>query len=436
MFRWCWVLFFVSTWPLVLSQYSQYPRLSTLAGSGAAGYADGAGTLALFSGSRGMAVDLNGNVYIADTANHRIRMVTTAGVVTTVAGSGVAGYADGTGTSAKFNSPSGIAVDVKIAAPNGMLYVCDSGNHRIRVINSGVVTTLAGNGTAGYADGTGSSAMFNSPSGVFAFVYWGGRLYIADSLNHRIRTVTSAGVVTTVAGGGVAGYSDGVGTQALFNFPYGVVMDYGQYGSGNLLITDRDNHCIRMISGTTVTTPVGTAGVAAFADSTGSLAAFFNPTGFACNGGSNFVVADRDNYRVRSISLPNSFTFVVTTVAGNGSAATAVDGTTGAATALYSPYGVALQNNVNSVYVVGGNAVLKVTSFACTSADAACAALGDLYYATSGAGWTSTGWNVASGGYAWNYCSFNGVTCVNGNVTQLCVPLLPGKRVAIRTHEL
>lgn len=416
MFRWCRVLLFVSAWPLVLSQY---PKAITFAGGPVGGYADGTGSLALFSASNGVAVDLNGVIYIADTANHRIRRVSTAGVVTTVAGSGVAGYADGTGTLASFSSPTGIAVDVRLSSPNGMLYIADSGNHRIRVINAaGVVTTLAGNGTAGYADGTGSGAMFNSPSGVFAFVYWAGKVYVADSLNHRIRMVTSLGVVTTLAGSGVAGYSDGVGSRATFNFPFGICGDYGYTES--LYVTDRDNHCIRSLSGdgtllSVVTTPVGTAGIAAFADGTGSLAAFFSPTGLACNGYGGFAVADRDNYRVRRISMLNAWTFPATTLAGNGSAAT-----------FDKPYGVAFQPNSGYVYATSGNAVFRAMSFLCTSSDATCAALGDLYYATNGPGWTLTGWNVASGGQAWNYCSFNGVTCVNGNVTQLCVPLLPG----------
>ena len=146
--------------------------VSTLAGS-TQGYTDGTGTSAQFSYPTGVAVDGAGNVYVADRYNHRIRKITASGVVSTLAGSGTSGYTDGTGTSAKFDYPTGVAVDGA-----GNVYVADQNNHRIRKITeSGVVSTLAGS-TYGYTDGTGTSAKFNYPFGVA--VDGAGNVYVAD----------------------------------------------------------------------------------------------------------------------------------------------------------------------------------------------------------------------------------------------------------------
>ena len=174
------------------------------------------------------------------SVNHRIRKITTSGVVSTLAGSGTSGYADGTGTSAQFNYPSGVAVDGA-----GNVYVADRYNHRIRKITtSGVVSTLAGS-TSGYTDGTGTSAKFYYPSGVA--VDGAGNVYVADLSNHRIRKITASGVVSTLAGSGTSGYTDGTGTSAKFTYPTGVAVD----GAGNVYVADYNNHahsknnCIR-----------------------------------------------------------------------------------------------------------------------------------------------------------------------------------------------
>ena len=208
--------------------------VATLAGS-TAGFADGTGGAAQFNGPYGVAVDYSGTAYVADGNNHRIRKITSAGVVTTLAGSGARGFSDGTGVAAQFNYPIGVAVD-----SSGTVYVADAGNNRIRKITpAGVVTTLAGY-AAGSADGTGGAAQFKDPRGVA--VDPSGTVYVADYGNHRIRKITPAGVVTTLAGS-TAGFADGTGSAARFNVPFGVAVD----SSGTVYVADYCNHRIRKI---------------------------------------------------------------------------------------------------------------------------------------------------------------------------------------------
>jgi len=202
---------------------------------GTEGYKDETGTEAQFSRPTGVAVDSSGNLYVADTDNDRIRKITSGGVVTTFAGS-TAGHQEGAGTATQFNRPSGVAVD-----SSGNLYVTDTGNHRIRKITSaGVVTTLAGS-KWGYHDATGTAAQFFFPTGVA--VDSSGNLYVVDHSNNRIRKITSAGKVSTLAGSATRGKEDGVGTAAQFDYPTGVAVD----SSGILYVADYLNHCIRKI---------------------------------------------------------------------------------------------------------------------------------------------------------------------------------------------
>jgi sugar lactone lactonase YvrE len=212
--------------------------VSTLAGSGTYSYLDGTGTGAHFNQPRGVAIDASGNLFVADTSNQRIRKVTSAGVVSTLAGSGAPGAADGVGTSASFNNPYGVAVDA-----TGVVYVADYSNHLIRKITpAGVVSTLAGTGTAGSANGTGTNASFNSPRGLA--IDANGAVFVADYGNHLIRKITSEGVVSAFAGTGIRGSANAVGTLASFNNPADIALD----GSGHLWVTDSNNHMIRKIT--------------------------------------------------------------------------------------------------------------------------------------------------------------------------------------------
>ena len=293
--------------------------VTTLAGTGSSGSADGTGTAASFYSPGGITSD-GTNLFVAGINNHIIRkIVISSGVVTTFAGTGSTGSSDGTGTAASFNFPFGITND------GTNLFVVDAQNHLIRkiVISSGVVTTFAGTGSRGSADGTGTAASFNAPGGITSD---GTNLFVADVGNHLIRKIViSSGVVTTIAGTGSTGSSDGTGTAASFNLPFGITND-----GTNLFVVDAQNHLIRkiVISSGVVTTFAGTGSFGS-ADGTGT-AASFNAPGIT-NDGTNLFVADRRNNTIRKVVIS---TGVVTTFAGTGSAGSA-DGTGTAASFNY-----------------------------------------------------------------------------------------------------
>ena len=210
--------------------------VTTLAGSGKAGAVDGTGTSASFNMPSGITTD-GSNLYVADISNNKIRKIVIAsGVVTTLAGSGAEGAVDGPATAASFNHPNGITTD------GSDLYVADFYNHKIRkiVIATGVVTTVAGTGTSGAVDGTGITASLNHPNSITTD---GSNLYVADTFNYSIRQILiTTGVVTTLAGSGTAGAVDGPGTAASFNTPAGIATD-----GSTLYVSDLSNNKIRKI---------------------------------------------------------------------------------------------------------------------------------------------------------------------------------------------
>ncbi|MFZ1301435.1 MAG: NHL repeat-containing protein [Candidatus Microsaccharimonas sp.] len=266
--------------------------VSTLAGSGSSGYNDATGTSAQFYSPLGITTDSAGTIYVADTYNNRIRKITPAGAVTTLAGSGTAGFADATGTSAQFNRPADIAVDA-----SGTVYVADGNNYRIRKISpSGVVTTLAGSGTSGYADGNGTAAQFSALAGIS--VDSSGTIYVTDPNNRRIRKVTSNGVVSTLAGSGASGNNDGTGTAAQFTTPMGIAVD----GFGTVYIADLGGNVIRAIAPNTVVTTLAGTGSSGFADGAAASAQFSLPYQVTVDGSTcTLYIADSVNSRIRKI---------------------------------------------------------------------------------------------------------------------------------------
>jgi hypothetical protein len=309
----------------------------TLAGlAGSPGSTDATGSAARFSGPYEVSVDTAGNVFVADTNNNTIRKVTSAGVVTTIAGTaGASGSTDGTGSAARFYNPYGISLDAA-----GNIFVSDTNNHTIRKVTSaGVVTTLAGAaGSPGSTDGTGSAARFNAPYELS--VDTAGNVFVADRSNHTIRKVTSAGVVSTLAGSaGSAGSTDGTGSGARFNQPNGVSVDT----AGNVFVSDIINHTIRKVtSAGVVTTLAGTAGSAGSTDGTGSAARFNYPHGVSVDTAGNVFVGDVYNQSNRNVTSAG----VVTTEAGLSGSAGSNNGL-GTAARFYYPHGVAVDATGN-----------------------------------------------------------------------------------------
>jgi sugar lactone lactonase YvrE len=317
--------------------------VTTLAGNLNSGSSNGMGTAASFNHPSGVAVDPAGNVYVADYGNNLIRAISSSGVVTTIAGNGSQGSSNGTGTAASFKSPSAVAVDAA-----GNLYVADEANNLIRKISpSGVVTTLAGPnfpGSSGSAGGPSGPASFSSPSGVA--VDASGNVYVADYNNFLIRKINSSGVVTTFAGNGSQGSANGIGLAASFDYPSGLGID----ASGNIYVTDQGNNLVRMISPSgTVTTLAGPN----FPAPNGTAGYFNLPSGVAVDASGNVYVADYGNNLIRKITSSG----VVSTLAGNGSV-----GSANTIASFEQPTGVAVDAAGNVYVADNGNNLIRMIS--------------------------------------------------------------------------
>jgi gliding motility-associated-like protein len=307
-----------------------YGQVSTFAGSGVAGSADGTGTTATLRAPTRTVIDPSGNVYVADRDNNLIRVISPNGVVTTFAGNGASGFTNGIGTIASFHQPNGVAID-----DLGNIYVADATNNAIRKITPGrIVTTLAGNGTQGATNGTSTAATFYYPYGLTVDV--AGNIYVGDTNNNLIRKIDAAGTVTTFAGNGVGALVNGTGTAASFYHPGAIAFDV----AGNIYVADGQNYVIRKI------TPAGVVTTYAGSGSIGSInspmlsASFNSPSGICFDAAGYMYVADITNNLIRKIDPQGN----VTTLAGSG-AAGAINGIATAASF----------NRPNDVQAASGN---------------------------------------------------------------------------------
>jgi serine/threonine protein kinase, bacterial len=268
--------------------------VNTFAGTVTPGFLNGPSASAKFRGTANIAFDAAGNLFVADEENQMIREITTAGNVITVAGTGTAGYKDGAAASAQFNGPEGMVFD-----GSGNLYVADGHNNVIRKINiaSATVSTYAGTGAIGFNNGALASATFNSPYGLANDA--SGNIYVTDVVNNAIRKITvSTGTVSTFAGTGAKGLANGPAASATFYYPLGCFFDSG----GNMFVSDTYNNVIRKISSSGTVTTFAGSGVAGFSDGPASTASFNFPIGITVSGNGIFV-ADTHNNCIRKITI-------------------------------------------------------------------------------------------------------------------------------------
>jgi sugar lactone lactonase YvrE len=314
------------------------PTINTVAGSGSFGFSgdNGPATAAGFNSPRGMAFDAAGDLFIADGGDNRVREVNhITGVITTVAGNGTGGYSgdNGLATAAELNDPTSVAFDAA-----GDLFIAETGDNRIREVNhaTGIITTVAGNGTGGYNGDTiaATAAELNEPDGVA--IDAAGDIFIADQWNDRIREVNHVtGVITTVAGTGSGGFNGNniQATAAELFFPEGIALD----AAGDIFIADQWNDEIREVNHVTgIITAVAGTGSSGFTGDNGpaTAAELNNPFGVALDAAGDIFIADHNNNRIREV---NHATGVITTVAGNGSSGFTGDNGPATAAELNSP---------------------------------------------------------------------------------------------------
>ena len=344
--------------------------VETLAGTGAAGSSDGLAANATFASPNGVAIDADGNIYVADGTNRTIRKISN-GVVSTLAGSAAVGQADGSGTAASFQFPFGIAVN----PVDGALIVTDFGRNQVRrVTPEGEVTTIAGNGTAGDTNGSGSVATFRSPAGVA--VDSNGTIYVTEASGHRIRKIVKTGAnprlpasytVSVLAGSTasppVSGSVDGVGSAARFNGPRGLAVD----ADGTLYVTELTNRKIRRVTSAGEVVTIAGTGAAGSDDGNGNVATFVAPQGVSVVPGTNtLLVSNSGGQNIRQVKLKpgtspaSAGNWEVDTIAGTGAVGSA--GGKGDIATFSTPIGLAIDGSGN-VYVADSvnNKIRRIT---------------------------------------------------------------------------
>jgi uncharacterized protein (TIGR03437 family) len=316
---------------------AQSQTITTYAGNGAVSFSGDGGlaSSAALNHPKGLAFDGSGNLYIADSDNYRVRQVSPTGVITTIAGTGNNVYSGDGGNPlfASFSDLSGVAVDF-----SGNIYIADSSNRRIRKIANGIVTTIAGIGVQGFSGdgGPATSAMLGRAEAIA--VDTGGNLYYADSVNQRIRKIASSGIISTVAGNGVAGYSGdgGPATSASLNFPVGLALD----SAGNIYIADANNSRVRKVTpGGIISTIAGNGQEGFSGDGGAAVSASLNlPSDVLVDGGGNLYIADAGNNRIRKVTSSGQ----ISTIAGTANNGFAGDGGPAAQATLNYPWGLAM----------------------------------------------------------------------------------------------
>lgn len=324
----------------VLTVFFQYQvsaqNISTIVGTGAATFTgDGGPALsASINVAWGVAVDTAGNVYIGDGSNNRIRKINTAGVITTIGGTGPATYGGdgGLATAAQLNFPSGVDVDTF-----GNIYISDANNHRVRKITAtGIISTIAGTGIAGFSGdgGLATAARIVFSDGIC--VDDAGNVFIPDPSNHRIRKVNTSGIITTYAGTGVGGYTGdgGLAVSANIDYPSDIDAD----ASGNIYFTDFQRHVVRKITPAGIITTVAGNSIPGFSGDGGAatLAKLYYPTGIDVDACGNIYISDRTNNRIRVVNSDGT----IATVAGNGIAGFSGDGGPATTAKISNPHGL------------------------------------------------------------------------------------------------
>lgn len=352
------LLFLLST--VAGATLGQAQTITTIAGipPGASGFVGDGGpaSVAKLKAPQSMVKDAAGNLYIADAGNFRIRKINTAGIISTIAGNGTPGFSGdgGAATAAQMLSVTGICIDGA-----GNLYIADLPNHRVRKIStSGIITTVAGNGMPGFAGDGGAAiaAQLNQPSDVA--IDAAGNLYIADKNNNRVRKVTSSGTISTYAGDASVGFSGdgGAATDAELSGPTGLGVD----GAGNLYIADQMNGRIRRVNSAGIIETVAGNGVFGYAGdgAAATSAALYQPVDVHADGAGNLWISDQNNDRIRKVNAAG----IISTIAGNGISGFAGDGGTATAAQMDAPGGVYVDAGGNVYFADQTNNRVRVVN--------------------------------------------------------------------------
>ncbi len=384
---------------LLLPVFTKAQIITTIAGNGTGGFSsDGVpATVTELSSPYGVGTDSMGNLFIGDAGNNRIRKIDTAGIITTVAGTGVAGYNGDLilATTAQLNFPYGMAV-----SKAGIIVIADMSNHRIRSIkfeSGGLITTIAGTGVAGFSGDSGLAinAQLNNPQGIFWDVH--NNVYFGDHYNHRIRKIDGSGIITTIAGNGTPGFGGdgGPATAAELYYPSGVTMD----SLGNIYIADMYNQRIRKIDIAGIITTVAGTGTAGYSGDGGlaTLADIRYPKDVYIDRNGNIIITDPDNERLRMINSAG----IITTIAGNGVQSYCCDGGLATLAELNEPQGVFVDKD-NNIYTGDclNNRIRKIICAApvvapITGPDTVCIdSIATFSSTTAGGSWTSANSNA------------------------------------------